>query len=92
VKVKAWHIIVCGKVQGVFYRKSACEQAKALGIRGWVRNLPDGSVELEIAGPENQTLTLIEWCKKGPKNAKVTQVNSVEIEEKAWIDFRIIRD
>jgi acylphosphatase len=90
--MKAWHIIIQGKVQGVFYRKSAFEQATALGLRGWVRNLPDGSVEMEIAGTENQTLEMIQWCKKGPKMAKVSQVTTAEIEEKPWIDFRIIRD
>ncbi len=69
VKVR---ILITGKVQGVFFRQSARQQAKTLKIGGWVKNLPDGSVLSEAVGPENSILEYIAWCKKGPQRAHVS--------------------
>ncbi len=87
------HII--GKVQGVFFRHSAKEQAKGLKISGWVKNLPDGSVLCEVSGEEISVKEFINWCKKGPPRAQVidTQIDFLKeqngnIEPK---DFEIIR-
>jgi acylphosphatase len=68
------HLIVKGRVQGVFYRHSARERASDLGLSGWVRNLADGNVELQASGPRKAVETLIEWCHKGPANAVVSDV------------------
>jgi acylphosphatase len=65
-------ILITGKVQGVFFRQSARQQAKSLKIGGWVKNLPDGSVLSEAAGTETSLSEYICWCKKGPPRARVT--------------------
>ncbi len=69
------HLIVSGKVQGVFYRASCQEVAQALGLTGWIRNLSDGNVEALVQGEKEKIEKLIEWCKKGPAGAKVNNVN-----------------
>jgi acylphosphatase len=66
--------IVTGRVQGVAYRASTVEQARAHGVTGWVRNLPDGSVELEAQGDEARVAALLAWCADGPPAARVTGV------------------
>jgi acylphosphatase len=68
------HLIVKGRVQGVFYRHSTRERASGLGLNGWVRNLADGNVELQASGPRKDVETLIQWCHEGPANALVTDV------------------
>ena len=74
------HMFVAGKVQGVFYRKNTHEQAVALKLTGWVKNLDDGRVEIVAQGPKEQLEKLHMWCKVGPKKAKVTSVE-VELSE-----------
>lgn len=66
--------IVTGIVQGVGYRASTAREAQRLQLVGWVRNLPDGSVELEAEGPEHIVDTLIEWCRRGPPSSDVEDV------------------
>jgi acylphosphatase len=68
-------VIVKGRVQGVSYRWFTVEEAERLGLTGWVRNLPDGSVELEAEGPEPQLEALVTWCRRGPPAARVTDVD-----------------
>jgi acylphosphatase len=67
-------ILITGRVQGVFYRHSTKQKAEALGLGGWVRNLPDGSVEIEAEGPKDKIGSLIAWCRHGPPNAVVDGV------------------
>lgn len=64
-----------GVVQGVGYRYATERQANRLGIRGWVRNLPDGSVEGCFEGDEPTLRSMIDWCKQGPSGASVTAVD-----------------
>jgi acylphosphatase len=66
-----------GRVQGVFYRKTAEDQANALGLSGWVRNMSDGSVEAFAVGPKEKLLTYIAWCKQGPPHASVDSVEEL---------------
>ena len=72
--VKRFQAIIIGNVQGVFYRASARDQAMALGLIGYVRNLPDGSVELEAEGEEGPLARLLHWCHHGPPGARVSEV------------------
>ena len=76
------HLIISGKVQGVFYRASCEEVAQSLGLKGWVCNLPTGQVEVLAQGEKEKVEKLITWCKKGPLDAKV---NDVKVE---WEDIK----
>ena len=67
-------LIISGKVQGVFYRASCQEVAQGLGLVGWVKNLSTGQVEVLVQGEKEKIEKLIEWCKKGPPGAKVSDV------------------
>jgi acylphosphatase len=68
------HLLIKGKVQGVFYRASAKKIADKLNLTGWIKNTKEGDVEAVITGKENQLEEFIEWCKKGPENAEVVDV------------------
>jgi acylphosphatase len=74
------HVLVSGKVQGVFFRSSTKDKAEELGISGWVRNLPDGRVEAVLEGEKEEVDKMVEWCRKGPEHARVTGVE-VLVEE-----------
>ena len=67
--------IVSGRVQGVSYRASAAVEARRLGIVGWVKNRPDGSVELEAEGEADMIAALLQWCHEGPPAARVARVH-----------------
>ena len=68
------HLFVEGKVQGVFFRQETVKHARAAGVNGWVRNLPDGRVEALFEGDEAAVESLIEWCHTGPPSAVVRRV------------------
>ncbi|MBL7743635.1 MAG: acylphosphatase [Chitinophagaceae bacterium] len=85
------HIIVTGKVQGVFYRQHTKETAIATGVTGEVKNMPDSSVHIIATGNSVQLQELIEWCKQGPPKAKVTDVMVKEIEFRSFEKFSITR-
>jgi acylphosphatase len=70
----ARHVHVTGRVQGVWFRAWTREQARAKGVSGWVRNLPDGSVEGVLAGPEEAVQAVIAVLHDGPPAAKVADV------------------
>jgi acylphosphatase len=67
-------ILVAGRVQGVWFRESCREQAVALGVTGWVRNLADGRVEAVLEGPEAAVERVVQWCHDGPSRAHVERV------------------
>lgn len=69
------HIIVSGRVQGVFFRTETKHEAKKHGVKGWVRNLRDGEVEALFEGDKEAVKELIEFCKRGPSGARVTHVD-----------------
>lgn len=85
------HFIIHGRVQGVFYRKFAQQQAKALKLCGWVRNLPDGCVEIQAFGSKEQLSQYLEILKKGPPAANVIDVKIVDIDFETLQDFEIIK-
>jgi len=72
-KVRA-HLFISGWVQGVFFRANTRDKALRYGVKGWVRNLPDGRVEVICEGEREDIQRLIEWCKKGPPGARVEGV------------------
>lgn len=80
---------VTGPVQGVFYRATTNEIANKLGLKGYVKNMDDGSIFIEAEGKEEQLRKLIEWCKRGPPNAAVASVNIQEGIIKEFSDFKI---
>jgi len=84
-------IIVKGKVQGVYYRASAKQKAEELGIGGFAQNLPDGSVLIEAEGDETALKEFMDWCRTGPKHAKVSEVKSVSGEKVGYAIFEIRR-
>lgn len=75
------HIIIEGRVQGVFYRSNTKKMADKLGVKGWIRNLPDGRVEAVFEGEKEDIKKLLSWCWVGPPGAKVT---NIEVE---WEDY-----
>lgn len=84
------HVLVSGRVQGVGFRWFARERAQELGLAGWVRNLPDGKVELSLEGEESAVRAMLAWLAKGPPAARVTGVEAVEraCEGSAGFEFR----
>ena len=68
------HVTISGRVQGVFYRDSTRREATRAGLTGWVRNLPDDRVEALFEGDEAAVQRLVEWCHRGPPDARVEQV------------------
>lgn len=71
------HLIIRGLVQGVFYRVTTRQQAQLKGIAGWVKNLPDGSVECVAQGPEKELQEFILWHRSSPGGARVDEVEAV---------------
>ena len=69
------HVFVTGYVQGVFFRSSMAQRARAAGLSGWVRNLPDGRVEAVIQGERDAVAALVAWCKHGPAHATVESID-----------------
>ena len=88
--MKRVHVRIYGRVQGVFFRANTKEMAERLGINGWVRNVPDGSVEAVFEGEGEAIQKMIEWCHHGPPMARVDKVEIKEEEPQGENGFRII--
>lgn len=87
--MKKVHLLISGRVQGVFYRAFTKEVADSLGLKGWVRNLRDGRVEAEFEGDEDKISIAIERCKEGPPYAKVDNIEITWGEPEGLTDFEI---
>lgn len=89
---KRIRMLISGRVQGVFYRIHAREQAERLGVRGWVRNLPDGRVEVLAEGTPEQVRLIEGCCRKGPPYARVldVQVREEPVREGEFSAFEIV--
>jgi acylphosphatase len=84
------HVFVTGIVQGVNFRHYARQQAQALGLSGWVRNLPDGRVEAVFEGNQQAVEAMVDWCRQGPSSARVEEVQVIRGEEPQGLSgFRI---
>jgi acylphosphatase len=82
-------LVVRGRVQGVSFRYQAKEAADISGIYGYARNMPDGSVVIEIEGEEEQLMSFIDWCKAGKTLATIKQIDTKEGEIKGYREFQI---
>jgi acylphosphatase len=85
----ARHVSVTGRVQGVFFRAWTKEQADQLGVTGWVRNCPDGRVDLHIEGEAAAVERLIERLRRGPPAARVEDVHLWNVELFDYDDFEV---
>lgn len=86
-----YSIKVTGKVQGVYYRQCTKEKAIALGITGYVKNMPDGTVLILASGSTDQLLQLVLWCRQGPARAIVQEVQVENMPPAVFMGFRIER-
>ncbi|QYD72752.1 acylphosphatase [Paraburkholderia edwinii] len=77
-RIETYYVRVKGVVQGVGFRLATVREAHALGIKGWVANLDDGSVEALLQGPANQVDRMLTWLRHGPPAARVTEVTGEE--------------
>lgn len=87
--MKSVRVRIRGRVQGVGFRMAAYDFALALGIKGWVRNMPDGSVEALLQGSPAQVERMIDWCRTGPRLARVDNVELSENPGEICRDFSI---
>jgi acylphosphatase len=71
-------VVIQGRVQGVFFRGSTVEQARQVGVSGWVRNRPDGTVEAVFEGNAAQVAEMVRYCHEGPPWARVERVEEFE--------------
>ncbi len=87
--VYAAHIRVRGLVQGVSFRASFARVASELGVRGWVKNKPDGSVEAHVEGDRGAVLQVVSWARHGPPRARVDRVDVEPVRPREYHGFRI---
>jgi len=87
--VTAVHIKIRGLVHGVSFRSSMAQMASDLGVRGWVRNLPDGTVEAFLEGDERRVKRVVDWAKFGPPRARVDKLEVEPATPRNHRDFRI---
>jgi len=87
------HVVISGRVQGVWYRANTKQKADELGLSGWVKNTAKGTVEAVFEGEETTVNEMIAWCWKGPSLARVTRV---EIKQKRrggqFTDFSVVHE
>ncbi|MEK9722690.1 MAG: acylphosphatase [Rhodospirillaceae bacterium] len=84
----AVHVVISGRVQGVWYRGWTLKQATALDLSGWVRNRREGTVEAVFQGEASAVADMLARCRQGPPAAKVTDVQSREMEPEVFGGFR----
>lgn len=70
------HVYISGDIQGVFFRDSTRQKANELDLNGWVKNMPDGRVEALFEGTSNAVREMLDWCKEGPTQATVEDVDA----------------
>ena len=87
----ALRVRVTGRVQGVWYRGWAQTEARRLGLRGWVRNEPDGSVAAVLVGPEPRVAEMVDAMRRGPPDARVTGLSSEPAADEGFAGFEVRR-
>jgi acylphosphatase len=91
-QVKNFHIFVEGRVQGVGFRQFTYKKARSLGLKGWVRNLLDGRVEIEVTGPSAEIERFLKDVAQGPAFSKVKDLKAVATVTETTQDFSIAED
>lgn len=86
---KSLHLLIHGRVQGVFFRDSMRREAKRLGISGWVRNLEDGTVESVVQGSPAAVEAILQWAHHGPVHAHVERI-SIDTFNGNYTDFEVL--
>jgi acylphosphatase len=76
--MKRARVVVAGRVQAVGFRWACKDEARRRGLGGWVRNLPDGSVEAAFEGADEEVDAMVAWCRRGPSWADVTAIEVAE--------------
>lgn len=76
--MSTFHLVIHGRVQGVWFRESMRREAERLGVAGWVKNLPDGTVEATIQADAATLETMLAWCRSGPPLARVDAIDLSE--------------
>jgi acylphosphatase len=84
-------LLISGRVQGVWFREATRQEAERLGVRGWVRNCADGSVEAVLEGPPEAVGEMEQWCHHGPPSARVVEVKSNPEPPQGEKEFRVSR-
>jgi acylphosphatase len=87
--MKRVQVRATGRVQGVFFRAEACSRAESLGLAGWVRNAPDGSVEAVFEGDPDRVDSMVEWCRHGPTGARVDELEVTDEEPTGEAGFQV---
>lgn len=85
------HLLISGKVQGVFFRQTAARMAERLNVKGWIKNTPDSKVEALITGAPDNITNFINWCKVGPEKANVENVAISKQPEIIFRKFEVLR-
>lgn len=82
-------VVVAGMVQGVAFRWHASAEAERLGVKGWIRNEPDGTVRCRAEGPAQAVGSFVDWCRRGPRWASVERVEVSDVEPGGYGSFEI---
>jgi len=89
--MKTIRIYISGSVQGIFFRKYLEEKANEFGVRGFVRNLDDGRVEVLAEGRDENVNSMLEVCKKGTQHTKITDIQIQELKNQGFKGFKVLR-
>ena len=87
--MKRARVVVSGVVQGVFFRTETRDRARSLGVAGWIRNVPDGTVEAAFEGDDERVDSMVDWCRRGPSGASVEQVEVEWVGPEGEVGFSI---
>lgn len=88
--MKTVHLIITGKVQGVFFRASAKDVAEKYEVKGWIKNTESGAVEALVTGEPYNIDEFVNWCKEGPEKAKVDHVAVTQKPKMKFPAFEIL--
>ena len=88
--VNAFQARVKGRVQGVGFRYSTVQEAQRLGLKGWVKNISQGDVEVWAEGPEKKLSIFLAWLRKGPPYSRVNSVEKDDRKPKGYSDFNVV--
>jgi len=89
--MKTIRIYITGIVQGVLFRKFLEEKANEFKLRGFVRNLEDGRVEVVVEGRDEKVNEMLEACRKGPSHSEIKNIESQQLRHQGFEDFKIIK-